>query len=171
MSKEGENNNLSLKGLQNITISKPEDKSTSTQSSREHVHSFIPLKISITTQVREYSPYTRKKNAGIEYSILELLNNFKAQLMIGRNPERWRLDAVGNPVFKYLKGCEGPLCHEYDHIIPFSKGGKTVVENCQVLQTTVNRFKSNKIDVTYEDMRQASPTIRFSGKAGHLSDK
>jgi 5-methylcytosine-specific restriction endonuclease McrA len=84
--------------------------------------------------------------------------------MIGRNPERWRLDAVGNPVFKYLKGCEGPLCHEYDHIIPYSKGGKTTIENCQILQRWVNRFKSNKIDVTYEEMRQASPTIRLSGK-------
>jgi len=82
--------------------------------------------------------------------------------MIGRHPDRWRLDAVGNPVFKYLKGCSGPLCHEYDHIVPFSKGGKTVPENCQILQSSVNLFKSNKLDVTHVDLMNASPTYRFS---------
>lgn len=84
--------------------------------------------------------------------------------MIGRHPDRWRLDAIGNPVFKFLKGCSGPLCHEYDHIIPFSKGGKTVSENCQVLQSAVNLYKSNKLDVTHEDLQNASVRVRFSGK-------
>jgi len=50
--------------------------------------------------------------------------------MIGRDPSRWRLDAVGNPVARALTSCMSPLCHEYDHIIPFSKGGKTEVSNC-----------------------------------------
>jgi len=31
--------------------------------------------------------------------------------MIGRDPNRWRLDAVGNPVLKALKACDGPLCY------------------------------------------------------------
>jgi len=48
---------------------------------------------------------------------------------------------VGNIVSYQLRGCEGCACHEYDHIIPYSKGGKTIVENCQILQTRVNRFK------------------------------
>ena len=82
--------------------------------------------------------------------------------MIGRTPDRWRLDAVGNPVFKFMKGCEGPLCHEYDHIIPWSKGGKTVIENCQVLQSKVNLYKSNKTDVTHDGLMSASPKIRFT---------
>ena len=47
-----------------------------------------------------------------------------------RDPKRWRLDPLGNPVFYTLRGCYGALCHEYDHIIPFSKGGKTNVANC-----------------------------------------
>lgn len=46
---------------------------------------------------------------------------------------------------KALKGCHGPLCHEYDHIIPFSKGGETTVRNCQILQTYANKLKGNKI--------------------------
>ena len=54
----------------------------------------------------------------------------KSTIMIGRNPDRWRIDPYGNPVLKHLKGCRGPLCHDYDHINPYSKGGKTNVENC-----------------------------------------
>ena len=48
----------------------------------------------------------------------------------GRDPKRWKYDPVGNPVVYVLRGCHGALCHEYDHIVPFSKGGKTVVDNC-----------------------------------------
>ena len=84
--------------------------------------------------------------------------------MIGRHPDRWRLDAVGNPVFKFMKGCSGPLCHEYDHIVPFSKGGKTVPENCQILQSGVNLYKSNKLDVTHEDLIKASPKTKFASR-------
>jgi 5-methylcytosine-specific restriction endonuclease McrA len=69
----------------------------------------------------------------------------KARIIEGRDPKRWRYDAVGNPVLHHLRGCSGPICHEYDHIIPFSKGGKTSSKNCQILQTHVNRFKSNNI--------------------------
>ena len=53
--------------------------------------------------------------------------------MLGRDLDRWRLDAVGNPVFKKNVNCYGHLCYEYDHIVPFSKGGETTVDNCQLL--------------------------------------
>lgn len=69
---------------------------------------------------------------------------FNATSIPGRDPARWKIDAVGNPVLYTLRGCHGALCHEYDHIVPFSKGGKTEVANCQILQTGVNRFKSDK---------------------------
>ena len=55
------------------------------------------------------------------------------RIIKGRDPDRWRFDPIGNPVLKALRGCHGALCHEYDHIVPFSKGGKTTVENCQIL--------------------------------------
>lgn len=44
-----------------------------------------------------------------------------------------------------LRGCEGCACHEYDHIVPYSRGGPTSVENCQVLQTRVNRHKGAQV--------------------------
>lgn len=64
----------------------------------------------------------------------------------GRHPDRWRLDALGNVVSNKLTSCEGCLCHEYDHIVPWSKGGATSVSNCQILQTRVNRMKGNQDD-------------------------
>jgi len=74
----------------------------------------------------------------------------------GRDPERWRIDTAGNVVMKALKGCHGPLCHEYDHIIPYSKGGETSVRNCQILQTYANKLKGNKIIYDQRDLSNLS---------------
>lgn len=45
----------------------------------------------------------------------------KAEKVRGRDPDRWRKDALGNVVFRKLVGCPGCLCHDYDHILPYSK--------------------------------------------------
>ncbi len=82
-----------------------------------------------------------------------------SNMIPGRDPNRWRYDAIGNPVLKALKGCMGPLCHEYDHILPFSKGGETKLSNCQILQTRVNREKSNKINMTDQELKQVSNSV------------
>ncbi|CAI2377646.1 unnamed protein product [Moneuplotes crassus] len=86
----------------------------------------------------------------------------KSRTIIGRDPNRWKFDPVGNPVLRNLRGCFGALCHEYDHIVPYSKEGKTVVSNCQILQTGVNRFKSNK---TYSDRN-----LQLSSKVIGMTD-
>ncbi|KAJ7978438.1 HNH endonuclease [Quillaja saponaria] len=44
----------------------------------------------------------------------------KAEKIKGRDPERWRRDPLGNIVFGKLVGCPGCLCHDYDHIVPYS---------------------------------------------------
>ena len=46
----------------------------------------------------------------------------KAEVLKGRHPERWRKDSAGNVVCRKFTNCDGCLCHEYDHILPFSKG-------------------------------------------------
>lgn len=61
-----------------------------------------------------------------------------------------------------MKGCTGPLCHEYDHIIPYSKGGDTIVRNCQVLQSATNRYKSNKVGLADEELKKHSQKIKLS---------
>lgn len=45
----------------------------------------------------------------------------KAEKIKGRDPDRWRRDPLGNVLFRKLVGCPGCLCHDYDHIIPYSK--------------------------------------------------
>ncbi|OMO69998.1 HNH endonuclease [Corchorus capsularis] len=88
----------------------------------------------------------------------------KAEKVKGRDPDRWRRDAVGNIVFRKLVGCPGCLCHDYDHILPYSKGGKSTLENCQVLQATVNRSKGNRTELSKADLIQKSSYCRVSGR-------
>lgn len=45
----------------------------------------------------------------------------KAEKVKGRDPDRWRRDHLGNTLFRKLVGCPGCLCHDYDHIVPYSK--------------------------------------------------
>ena len=68
----------------------------------------------------------------------------KAPIISNRDPNRWRLDALGNPVMKALRGFQGIFCHEYDHIFPYSLGGTSTLDNCQILQTNINRKKGNQ---------------------------
>ncbi|XP_022012137.1 uncharacterized protein LOC110911791 isoform X2 [Helianthus annuus] len=86
----------------------------------------------------------------------------KADTVPGRHPDRWRKDAAGNIVCKRFCNCQGCLCFEYDHIVPFSKGGESVVENCQILQTRVNRFKSDKDQLDKTQLRGYSCDINFT---------
>uniref|UniRef100_A0A1D1ZEE6 5-methylcytosine-specific restriction enzyme A n=1 Tax=Anthurium amnicola TaxID=1678845 RepID=A0A1D1ZEE6_9ARAE len=88
----------------------------------------------------------------------------KAEVVPGRHPERWRKDAAGNIVCKRFWNCHGCLCYEYDHIIPFSKGGESTADNCQILQTRVNRFKSDKQWVERAELEGFSCDIKFTDK-------
>lgn len=72
-----------------------------------------------------------------------------------RDPDRWKYDITGNIIFKPFTNCKGALCYHYDHIIPYSKGGKTELANCQILQSSLNQKKSNKI-LTREELEDLS---------------
>ncbi|KAK9669222.1 hypothetical protein RND81_13G116800 [Saponaria officinalis] len=88
----------------------------------------------------------------------------KAETIKGRDPHRWRRDPLGNTVFRKLVGCPGCLCHDFDHILPYSKGGKSTLDNCQVLQATVNRSKGNRTDISRSDLIRRSSYCRVSGR-------
>lgn len=88
----------------------------------------------------------------------------KADKVKGRDPDRWRRDPLGNLIFRKLVGCPGCLCHDYDHIVPYSKGGQSTLENCQVLQATVNRSKGNRTDISKSDLIQKSSYCRVSDR-------
>ncbi|KAJ9553655.1 hypothetical protein OSB04_017700 [Centaurea solstitialis] len=76
----------------------------------------------------------------------------KADVVPGRDPDRWRRDLVGNPVCRKLNGCEGPACFEYDHIIPYSA----------FLQQRINRFKSNKQNLSLKVLSDASCNYKLN---------
>lgn len=87
-----------------------------------------------------------------------------AEIIPGRHPERWRKDAAGNVVCKRFCNCQGCLCFEYDHIVPFSKGGESTAGNCQILQTRVNRLKSGKDNVDPTQLKGYSCDVKFTDK-------
>ncbi|ESW27272.1 hypothetical protein PHAVU_003G187600 [Phaseolus vulgaris] len=86
----------------------------------------------------------------------------KADTVLGRHPERWRKDAAGNIVCKRFYNCLGCLCYEYDHIIPFSKGGESTADNCQILQSRVNRLKSDKYNIDSNQLKDYSCEVDFT---------
>lgn len=72
----------------------------------------------------------------------------------GRDPARWRQDAIGTPVMTALHGKEGLAGWHYDHIIPKSSAKKmpkdaqaklSELSNCQILQSRANKKKQAKV--------------------------
>ncbi|CAI5516537.1 unnamed protein product [Closterium sp. Naga37s-1] len=70
----------------------------------------------------------------------------------------WRRDVLGNVVFRPLLGCTGPLCFDFDHIVPFAKGGTSDVHNCQVLQVAANRAKGSAVSDSWRQDAQPLAT-------------
>ncbi|CAL5327110.1 unnamed protein product [Camellia sinensis] len=73
----------------------------------------------------------------------------KAEKVKGRDPDRWSRDALGNTVFRKLVACPGCLCHDYDHIVPYCKEGKSTLEKCQVLQVQ-QLIDQREIELRYQ---------------------
>lgn len=88
----------------------------------------------------------------------------KADVVAGRHPDRWRKDPAGNIVCHKFTNCSGCLCHQYDHVRPFSRGGESDAGNCQILQSRVNLLKSDKQDLGKEDLEQYSCHLKFTDK-------
>ncbi|MFS7908880.1 hypothetical protein Hanom_Chr01g00088241 [Helianthus anomalus] len=99
----------------------------------------------------------------------------KADTVVGWHPERWHKDAADNVVCKRFYNCQGCLCFEYDQIVPFSNSlfnsvsfsylllsGESVVENRQILQTRVNRFKLDKDQLDKTQLCSYSCDINFT---------
>ncbi|KAL2644983.1 hypothetical protein R1flu_012570 [Riccia fluitans] len=88
----------------------------------------------------------------------------KAEVVHGRDPARWRRDSLGNLVFRKLVACQGCLCYNFDHIVPYSQGGKSVLENCQVLQTAANSAKGARTNVSDTELMQKSVYCRLGNR-------
>uniref|UniRef100_A0A803L987 HNH endonuclease n=1 Tax=Chenopodium quinoa TaxID=63459 RepID=A0A803L987_CHEQI len=119
----------------------PPSASLSDQTTTELLTEFEELRV---TDNSEYNPRS------FPYSVKQQCWE-KAEKIKGRDPSRWRRDPLGNIVFRKLVGCPGCLCHDYDHILPYSKA-------------TVNRSKGNRSDISRADLIQKSSYCRVSGR-------
>ncbi|KAL0421900.1 UNVERIFIED_CONTAM: hypothetical protein Slati_3212900 [Sesamum latifolium] len=75
----------------------------------------------------------------------------KAEKIKGRDPDRWRRDPLGNIVFRKLVGCPGCLCHDYDHIIPYSKMFRLleILKSIRCLGSSYREFVFDNADGGY----------------------
>ena len=48
----------------------------------------------------------------------------------------------------------GSICYEYDHINPYSKGGETTTDNCQILSTKINRLKKDMVNINFQELKK-----------------
>ncbi|CAI7801161.1 unnamed protein product [Closterium sp. NIES-53] len=71
----------------------------------------------------------------------------KADVVKGRDPDRWRQDSEGNMVFRAFDSCDGPFCFEYDRIVPRNKGGDSSVDNCTIRQTFLCKTPRSPRDI------------------------
>lgn len=67
----------------------------------------------------------------------------KAKAIPGKDPDQYRQDPYGNPMYKPSYGKASEMGWEIDHIKPSSKGGSDAIQNKQALNTSVNRSKGN----------------------------
>ncbi|KAK7347289.1 hypothetical protein VNO80_21817 [Phaseolus coccineus] len=163
--------------------------SSSREERRRRARSSSPLKERSKTSSSKLSSSSSKRSTSPSATLLDVADNVtslshdylnpnprsfphsvkqkcweKADKVKGRDPDRWRRDALGNTIFRKLVGCPGCLCHDYDHIVPYSKGGESTLENCQVLQATVNRSKGNRTDISKAELIQRSSYCRVSDR-------
>ena len=68
----------------------------------------------------------------------------KGQKMRGKDPDLYRKDKLGNPMYKPSYGKSTSMGWEIDHSKPQSKGGTDHLNNLQPLNTAANRQKGNK---------------------------
>jgi 5-methylcytosine-specific restriction endonuclease McrA len=68
----------------------------------------------------------------------------KGQKMRGKDPDLYRKDKLGNPMYKPSYGKSTEMGWEIDHSKPQSKGGSDHLNNLQPLNTAANRQKGNK---------------------------
>ncbi|PIP12854.1 MAG: HNH endonuclease [bacterium (Candidatus Stahlbacteria) CG23_combo_of_CG06-09_8_20_14_all_34_7] len=68
----------------------------------------------------------------------------RAKKISGKDPGLYRLDAMGNEIYKPSYGKNSKKGWEVDHKKPLDKGGTDNLKNLQPLQTKKNKEKSNK---------------------------
>ena len=67
----------------------------------------------------------------------------KGQRILLRDPDLYRRDCLGNVIYRYAYGKEGPQSWEIDHRKPVALGGSDHLNNLQPLQSAANAAKGD----------------------------
>jgi hypothetical protein len=78
----------------------------------------------------------------------------KGRKIQGKNPDLYRKDSHGNPIYKHSYGKNGSLSWHIDHSVPVSVGGSDSLRNKQPLQYKANLQKSDKYSVKPGSLKQ-----------------
>ena len=76
-----------------------------------------------------------------------------AKVIPGKDPDLYREDPYGNPVWWDLYGKEEKEGWEVDHIVPRQSGGTNNLNNLQVLQYDLNRKLAESVDRYFRGRR------------------
>ena len=68
-----------------------------------------------------------------------------AKKIRGKDPEQYRQDPYGNPMYRRSYGKKSDQGWEVDHIKPKGRGGSDAIRNLQALNTKVNRKKGDSL--------------------------
>jgi hypothetical protein len=65
----------------------------------------------------------------------------KAEKICGKDPDKYRQDPCGNPIYKHSYGKHSEMGWEIDHKKAKANGGTDHLNNLQALKTSTNRKK------------------------------
>jgi 5-methylcytosine-specific restriction endonuclease McrA len=63
----------------------------------------------------------------------------------GKDPDLYRQDSYGNPMYRHSHGKSSEMGWDVDHITPQSRGGSNATRNLQALNSSVNRGKGGSL--------------------------
>ncbi|GAB2221083.1 hypothetical protein Droror1_Dr00012250 [Drosera rotundifolia] len=137
----------------------PTSTSTENQQVLDHISSDEAMgEIEVVTSTRRFSS-PRCFSTSVKEQCWE-----KAEKVEGRDPDRWRKDPFGNVVFRKFERCRGVLGYEFDHIVLYKEGGRSTLENCQVLQSALNRAKGRGENISRARFANRSSPHEVTGR-------
>lgn len=65
--------------------------------------------------------------------------------MRGKDPDLYRKDPFGNPMYRHSHGKDSEMGWDVDHITPKARGGSDETRNLQALNSSINRGKGDTL--------------------------
>jgi hypothetical protein len=128
-------------------------------SCRNDIQSQIKSQINSVSQDEPSNRYNTRNHEKLklrkEYEKdRENLKNYaweKAEKVKGYDPAKYRIDKLGNIIYKASYGKDTKMGWNVDHSKPLNEGGTNHKNNMQALQTSQNKSKGSKYPYNYDE--------------------